>query len=296
MQPNRLLKLLLALKSDIQRMLNKISTICSSVFLIIAFMTPGHADEHFPFLAEISKDSVNLRAGPNTNFEKIDKLNKGVQVVVLGRSYEWYKVQPLSTTKAYIRSDYLKVKEGEDVAEVLGDNVNIRASANSNAASLGEVKKGTLVKIFEQAKGWCRLAPVAGTVAWIHQDFLKEVSADVPSSLLIQTVQWPSEAVFKDIPKDIPKEVSKDVSQEVSKEVIEKVSLQGKLQEIVPAPSEDVHYEVVIDDKTVYYLKDIPQMSIFVNKVIAVEGTVLPDPSKKFIYPLVHVNKIALVL
>ena len=46
----------------------KISIICSSVFLAFAFLTPGYADEHFPFLAEVSKESVNVRAGPNTNF------------------------------------------------------------------------------------------------------------------------------------------------------------------------------------------------------------------------------------
>ena len=72
-------------------------------------------------------------------------------MVVLGRSYEWYKIQPLSTTKAYIRSDYLKIKEGEALAVVLGDNVNVRCSASSDAASLGEVKKGTLVKVLEQS-------------------------------------------------------------------------------------------------------------------------------------------------
>src|SRR5271156_2220475 len=96
--------------------------ICSSVFLIFAFLRPGFADEHFPFLAEVSKESVNVRAGPNTNFEKIDKLNKGVDVVVLGRSYEWYKVQPLPTTKSFIRSDYLKMTGGGDIAQVSGEN------------------------------------------------------------------------------------------------------------------------------------------------------------------------------
>src|SRR5580704_17173735 len=95
------------LAKDLSKML-KMSTICSSVFLIFAFMTPGFADEHFPFLAEVIKESVNVRAGPNTNFEKVDRLNRGTQVVVLGRSYEWFKVQPLPTTKAFIRSDYLR--------------------------------------------------------------------------------------------------------------------------------------------------------------------------------------------
>ena len=116
--PQKLLKLLpnqlqALLKNNSNEMLNKILTICSSVFLIFAFIAPGFADEHFPFLAEVSKESVNVRAGPNTNFEKVDKLTKGTQVVVLGHYYEWYKVQPLSTIKAYIRSDYLKIKDGE---------------------------------------------------------------------------------------------------------------------------------------------------------------------------------------
>src|SRR5450631_3478778 len=102
--------------------------ICSSVILIVAFNRPGFADEHFPFLAEVSKESVNVRSGPNTNFEKIDKLSKGTQVVVLGRSYEWYKIQPLPTTKSYIRCDYLNITKGESVAVVMGNNVNIRSS------------------------------------------------------------------------------------------------------------------------------------------------------------------------
>jgi len=61
---------------------------CSSVFLVFTFLTPGFADEHFPFLAEVSKESVNVRSGPNTNFEKVDKLSRGAQVVVLGKTYD----------------------------------------------------------------------------------------------------------------------------------------------------------------------------------------------------------------
>jgi len=294
-------------------MFNKTFTICSSVFLIFAFMSPGYADEHFPFLAEVSKESVNVRAGPNTNFEKVDKLDKGSQVVVLGRSFEWLKVQPMPTTKAYIRSDYLTVKEGQDIAEVSGDNVNVRCRASSDAASLGEVKKGTLVKVIGQvteageaqkaaSPGWCRLLPVAGTAVWIHQDFLKEVSADVPVSSLIPEVQWSSAVVTPTV-----KWQSVPVAQFPPKrEVVETVSLQGKLQALPQAAGDDVHYEIIIDDKNTYYLKDFPQISRFVDALVAVEGTVISDPSshaqdspssqKKSMYPLVQINKIALVL
>jgi len=252
---------------------------CSSVFLIFAFIAPGYADEHFPFLAEVSKESVNVRAGPNTNFEKVDKLSKGAQVVVIGRSFEWYKIQPLASTKEYIRSDYLKIKNG-NIGVVLGDNVNIRASANSNAASLGEVKQGALVKVEGQENGWSRLETVAGTGAWVHQDFLKEKSGDVPSSLLAPTVEWPANAD----------------REESIKIITSSISLQGTLEPLAQSPRADVHYEIVIDQKSVYYLQDIPQIANFANSVVEVEGDVVPDWQKKSMYPLVHIKKIALVL
>ncbi len=282
-------------------MLNKILTICSSVFLIFAFIAPGFADEHFPFLAQVIKESVNVRAGPNTNFEKIDKLNKGVDVVVLGRSYEWYKIQPLPTTKAYIRSDYLNTIKGGDIALVLGDNVNVRASASSEGVSLGEVKKGTLVKVLGQFNGWSSLAPVAGTVAWVHQDFLKEISSDVPASLLIQTIKEPPAppvAGFAPVAANSLKAVSSGVSPWVT--------MRGTVEALVQSPDAGVHYEIVLDDKSVFFLQDIPQISFFCNTVVDVEGAIIPDPysyteyslksQKKFMYPLLHINKIALVL
>jgi SH3-like domain-containing protein len=265
-------------------MLNKIFTICSSVFLILAFIAPGFADEHFPFLAEVSRESVNVRAGPNTNFEKVDKLNQGTQVVVLGKTYEWYKVQPLPTTRSYIRSDYLNMIKGGAFALVQGDNVNVRSSATSDAASMGEVKRGTLVKVLGQANGWTSLAPVAGTAVWIHQDFLKETSGDVPSSLLIPVIQRPVSDASDDSSTVAPSAVSPWVS------------MRGKVEALVQSPAADVHYEIVMDDRSVFLLKDIPHLPDFCNALVEVEGALVPDPQKKLMYPLLQINKIVLVL
>ena len=256
-------------------------TLCSSVFLIFVLSAPGFADEHFPFLAEVSKESVNVRAGPNTNFDKIDKLSKGTQLVVLGRSYEWYKIQPLPTTKAYIRSDYLSILKGGALAVVAGNNVNIRSAPNSDAATLGEVKKGALVKVLEQINGWCRLGPVAGTAAWIHQDFLKKISDNVPVSTLIPPMVG-----------EIPEGSMKPAPSEVSPWV----SMRGTVEALVDPAQKDVHYEIVLDNKSVFYLQDIPKLSTFCNTVVDVEGAIIPDPQKKFMYPLLHINKITLVL
>ena len=264
-------------------MSKNILTICSSVFLIFGFMTPGYADEHFPFLAQVSKESVNVRAGPNTNFFKVDKLNKGTQVVVLGRSFEWYKIQPLSTTKAYIRSDYLEMKKGGGYALVSGDNVNVRCQANADAASLGEIKKGAVVKVLGQADGWSLLAPMAGTSAWVHQDFLKKISADVPASMLLQPLNESVQANAEPF-KEAPSAVSPWVS------------MRGTVEALVQSPQAGVHYEIVMGDKSVFYLQDIPQIAYFCNNVVDVEGAIIPDPQKKLMYPLLHINKIVMVL
>jgi SH3-like domain-containing protein len=267
-------------------MSNKLSILCSSVFLAFAFMAPGFADEHFPFLAEVSKESVNVRAGPNTNFEKVDKLSRGAQVVVLGRSFEWYKVQPMATTKCYIRSDYLSTTASGGVAVVIGNNVNVRASANSNAASLGEVKKGTMVRILGQDKGWSMLSAVAGTAVWINQDFLKQVSPDVPSSMLLQAGKavLPGAAVADQVVTTPKAPVSPWTS------------MRGTVEALVQSPDKDVHYEIVLGNKSVFLLKDIPQLGSFCNTQVDLDGALVPDPQKKLMYPVLRINKIVLVL
>ncbi|MDE2028715.1 MAG: SH3 domain-containing protein [Candidatus Omnitrophica bacterium] len=261
------------------------SLICSLVFLVIAFARPGYADEHFPFLAEVSRESVNVRAGPNINFEKVDELRKGDKVVVLGHYYEWYKVQPPSGTKAYIRSDYVDMK-GDGVGEVSGDNVNVRSRPTSDAASLGEVKRGTLVKVLGQANGWTVLSPVAGTAMWINQGFLKQVSGEVPEAMLIPQVQLPPAA--PPAPVAAPVKAAEPQSPWVS--------MRGTVEALVTPADPQVHYEIVLDNKSVFLLKDMPQLEYFCNTVVNIEGNVVPDPQKKYMYPLLHINKIVLVL
>ncbi|HLD88450.1 MAG TPA: SH3 domain-containing protein [Candidatus Omnitrophota bacterium] len=117
---------------------------CSSVFLCLVF-AQGYADEHFPFLGEASKESVHIRAGANINFESLGKLNKGGQVVVTGRHYEWYKVQLPAAASAYVRADYVK-DTGNTTGTIMTDKVNVRARSNSESSSLGQMNKGDLVK------------------------------------------------------------------------------------------------------------------------------------------------------
>lgn len=147
--------------------------------------TQGYADEHFPFLAQVNKESVNVRAGANANFEVLAKLKHSAEVVVLGKNFDWYKVQLPTTAKAYIRADYLKLHE-DSFGELIGDKVNIRARANSDSSSLGQLKKGDYVKVIRQISGWWQIEPPAQAVGWIHEDLLVLTSSKVDPSLLKQ--------------------------------------------------------------------------------------------------------------
>ncbi len=157
--------------------MTKIAALCSSVFLCLAF-AQGHADEHFPFLGEASRDSVHVRAGANINFESLAKLNKGGQVVVTGRYYEWYKVQLPVTVSVYVRADYVK-DMGNATGTIMTDKVNIRARANSESSSLGQMNKGDPVNLVEQtppqagqANGWWKIKPPASAEGWVHADLI----------------------------------------------------------------------------------------------------------------------------
>lgn len=254
---------------------------CSSVFLMLIVSASGYADEQFPFLAQVSRESVNVRAGPNTNFEVIDKLMQGAEVVVLAHSYEWYKIQLPSTAAAYVRADYIKVHRG-DIGEILGSRVNVRAKASSDSSPLGQLVKGNLVKLAEKKQDWWKLDPPAGVNGWVHQDFLKLKSAQVPAQLVRKPLEL---RIDEETPQVKPSITPSDVLP---------VSVQGWLQALPQPAASRVHYQILVGGKPVYYLRDAPNLDRFRGSMVKVEGRAVVEGSSA--YPVLQVKKISLVL
>ena len=113
---------------------------------LILSATVCSAEEHFPFVGEVSAKEVNIRAGQSTNFEIIYRLKKGDQILVLGKEFSWYKVQPPPGSVAFIHSKYLQL-QGKDSGVVTADKVNLRAATNFNASVLAQVGKDTILTI-----------------------------------------------------------------------------------------------------------------------------------------------------
>ena len=237
---------------------------------MVVLYTTGYADEHFPFLAQVSKESVNIRAGANTNFEKIDKLSRGTQVVVLGKSFDWYKIQLPKTSKAFVRADYLKIRQNS-IAEITGDKVNIRAAANSNSTSLGLIKQGDLVKIKVQSNGWWQIEPPEQAVGWVRQDFLSAQSSTGFNSFI------KGHRLLQEPPS-----------------ILATIEIKGQLMPVVDSKT-SVHYKLMIGDQIAYYVQSVPNIDRFKGAVVLIKGFVVPD-NHQYIYPVLQVINISLVL
>ncbi|MBF0489775.1 MAG: SH3 domain-containing protein [Candidatus Omnitrophica bacterium] len=246
--------------------------ICSFVFLIIGLAALGYADEHFPFQAQVSKESVNIRAGANTNFEKLDKLNRGAELIVLGKSFDWYKVQLPITAKAYIRADYLKINQNL-VGELIGDKVNVRAAPNSESTSLGMIKKGTLLRLIAQINGWWQIEPPASAMGWVRQDFLSVKSSTVDSSIIRKSLHL----------------------EETNNKSLATIEIKGRLKQIVE-PKADMRYELNVDGKIVYYVQSVPSLDRFKGATVLIKGFVKSDSSHPYNYPILRVISISLLL
>lgn len=225
----------------------------------------GYANEQFPFLATVSKPSVNIRAGGNTNFERLAQLEKGDEIIVLGKVYDWYKIQLPATAKAYVRADYLKIGENPTTAELIGDNVNVRAAANSNSSSLAVLKKGDIVRTITLTNGWWQIQAPTQAVGWVRQDFLTFKSSNLKEAK--------------------PKAISKS---------LQTLEVKGKLVSL-SSPQGQIRYELLINDKPAYYVQSVPDIDRFKGAFVSINGLILSDQNHPS-YPVLHTINISLLL
>ncbi len=58
------------------------------------------------------------------------------------------------------------------VAEITGDNVNIRSGRGTNYYSCGKLNKGDRVKVVDHQLGWSCIVPPAGSFSWISTKYI----------------------------------------------------------------------------------------------------------------------------
>jgi len=263
------------------------------------FFSVTLANETFPFLAEVAVENVNIRAGQDTNFESLGCLNRGSEVVVVGKSYNWYKIKLPLEAKVYISQEYAQMVDPAK-AVVMRDRVNVRAGAGTKFSVLGQLNQGTFVKVLEKLEGWYKIEPVEGIYGWVGVQFVTFKSDRIPDTLKIQTagVERSSTSVLSPQAPTIDpssRKTSESTTGESALPVPSPFYI-GRLEELKGSfPNDDIRYQLTRPDGMTYYLKGEQWIfEEFSGYQVKVEGKFV-NGTRHDSHPVLEVQSIRLV-
>lgn len=260
------------------------------LFFLLINSSVSAQQDFFPFLGKIKEKSVHIRAGQSKSFESLGRLSMDQDVVVVDKSYSWYKVRLPQKANSYISNEFVKMVNNE-VGEITSDRVNVRAGAGINFTVLGQVNKGDRVLILDQPEGWYKIQPVKDSYGWISEDLISFVSSDVsgynPGDIDKHLYEVePDEVVEEELPPS--EELVVDEPQ---------TSFQGILTANKDSKNKDFQYLLTNSGQETYYLDGFSQLlNPFINYKVKIEGYIKDVPKDAYMYPVVVVTRIQLIL
>ncbi len=271
-------------------MTRKVIVFTAVSFFLFVFALTAYCEEGkdtFPFLAEINTDNVNVRAGQNINFERLTRISKPQEVVVVAKSYDWYKIKLPGGADCFVSEKFVSPRV-DDIGMVTANRVNLRAGASEKASIIGQLQKEARVRIKGLSQGWYKIEPPEGAYGWIEERFIVFKSNQIPPAKIISE---PSRSVYK-------KETPPPPPVPEPKKEPEKFSVVGRVEDSGRIFSnKDIRYKLVINDKTAYYLDgDAKLLDSALHYTVRVVGDIRPDPDKRLAYPVIVVSKINSIL
>lgn len=260
----------------------RIKILSTVILLSILVSTAFSKQESFPFLVEVNKDNVNLRAGQNTNFERLCQLKQGDQLVVVDKAYSWYKVRLPQTAKSYVSVQYVKLIDANS-GEVTAKEVNVRAGPAVERTVIGKLKLGEKLRIIKQEGEWYKIEPLWDSFGWITEEFVSFKSKDIS---LYRSQASPSLKEEK-VQTDQPKELNK----------VEK--LVGTIN-VLDSGLPQKQFSITLDDQSTYTLKGFEKvLPEFIHCRVTLEAVResvnSPDGTGPW-GPIFKISKIKLIL
>ncbi|MBI3617570.1 MAG: SH3 domain-containing protein, partial [Candidatus Omnitrophica bacterium] len=182
--------------------------------------------------------------------------------------------------------------------EIIGDRVNVRSSAKIESTILGQVEKGSRVRVLEKIPGWYKIAPPAQVFGWVADGLVKFKSRDI-------TAYHPKERHQEGSPAGEPGSEASETSQApqpatqgAASANSQKVSVTGVLRLLPPRQDNiDVSYELLVRNKSAYFIQGPRAMfDDFARHTVTAEGALNADLEKQFLRPVLNVARVQLVL
>ena len=263
---------------------------------ILFFCLSALAQISFPYLGVITAQRVKVRAGPNQNFEELCKLGTGEEIVVVEKSYDWCKVKLPVGASSFIHANYVEYL-WDDVGQVKGDRVNIRAGKDVKYSIIGQAFKGQLVKIVERTLDWYKIEPIDQSYGWTACEFVSFKSKEIPPAKI---VQMPTKNIYAR--KRMQEQAqAKQEPAALSQEPEYPPMVISALGTLEPAGEnlnlEETNFRLVVQNQTAYFLKGPANIfEPFLHKQVKVDGEIKPEETAQVSHPVLLVKKIDLLL
>ncbi|MCD8351278.1 MAG: SH3 domain-containing protein, partial [Planctomycetaceae bacterium] len=150
-----------------------------------------------PRNGRIEGGRVNVRAGPNTQYESIAVLGSGAPVTVLAKHGDWYKIvfpadQLASIHKSNVTADITgEIPESGLPGVVNMDNANVHAFYWDKSTVVGHLNQGDPVVIKQERGQWYRIDPPENARAYVFAQYVRvdgQVVADVAPAPVNESV------------------------------------------------------------------------------------------------------------
>lgn len=137
-----------------------------------------------PRQGKVSGGRVNVRAGPNTQYESIAVLTTGSPVTILAKNGEWYKIVFPADQLASIHKNFVDAEITGEIPEagvpgvVNQDNSDVHAFYWDKSTVVGKLNKGDPVTIKQERGQWYRIAAPASARAYVFADYVRVDGGD----------------------------------------------------------------------------------------------------------------------
>jgi hypothetical protein len=149
---------------------------------VLAAALPGPEDPEWEGTRRgvVTRDQVNLRAGPSTAYEVVAKLPKELGLRISGSAFGWYRVHPQTEVPLYVSAELVELKEG-GVGVIRKDRVNLRARAQLSGTVVGQAHAGDPVRVLEAGEVWVKIVAPEDAVFYLHGDLVELREGAVPA-------------------------------------------------------------------------------------------------------------------
>ena len=170
--------------------MKKAIAILLTALMLVSILPAGAlaASTKTVYISSTGSGSMNLRAGPGTDYSVKGFVYHGDKVTVLDTSGIWSRVKTNSGKTGWIKTKYIDgttkaLGTGYKYISTSGGALNLRSGAGTGYSIRGKVYDGAKVKVLNTEGSWARISvQSSGATGWILTKYLSSSGSSSGSS------------------------------------------------------------------------------------------------------------------